>query len=423
VVALVLHYRRIARLALDVLLGAVETHPLASDLPVERAESPAALAAAIRRHAAAGRTPVVGWSFFTASFAEVRAELARVRAETAGVRAVHFAGGPHASADPAGTLGAGFDLAAIGEGEETLPALLVALAAGRAPSTVSGLAWRAGERLCTSGRADPIDLDAFPPCAPGAGRIGPLEITRGCVFACRFCQTPFLFHARFRHRSLDGVRRWVRFHAELDTRDVRFLTPSALSWGSPGPGCDLDAIEALLRTAREEAGPARRIFFGSFPSELRPEHVSARALELIRQYCDNETLIIGAQSGSDRLLAAMRRGHRADDVRRAVTLALAVGFTVSVDFVFGVPGETERDRAETRALLVELAEAGARIHAHAFMPLPGTPWQDAAPGRIDPDTAALLERLASCGRAHGGWKSQERLGVARSSAPEEPRKD
>jgi B12-binding domain/radical SAM domain protein len=420
VVALVLHYRRIARLALDVLLGAVETHPLAADLPVERAESPAALAAAIRRQAAAGRTPVVAWSFFTASFPEVRAELAQVRAETAGVHAVHVAGGPHASADPAGTLGAGFDLAAIGEGEETLPALLVALADARAPSSVPGLAWREGERLHTSGRADPIDLDAFPPCAPRAGRIGPLEITRGCVWACRFCQTPFLFRARFRHRSLESVRRWVRFHAALDARDVRFLTPSALSWGSPGPGCDLEAIEALLRTAREEAGPARRLFFGSFPSELRPEHVSARALELIRQHCDNETLIVGAQSGSDRLLAAMGRGHGVDDVRRAVTLALAFGFTVSVDLVFGLPGETERDRAGTRALAVELGEARAKIHAHTFMPLPGTPWQDAPPGRIDPDSAAMLDRLASRGLAHGQWKRQEGLGVARSSAPEEP---
>ncbi|BDG06277.1 TIGR04013 family B12-binding domain/radical SAM domain-containing protein [Anaeromyxobacter oryzae] len=411
-VSLVLHYRRIARLALDVLLGAVETDPATAHVPVERAEGPDALVAVIRRHAATGRRPVVGWSFYSASFPEVAAELARVRAGTAGLDALHVAGGPHASADPEGTLAAGFDLAAIGEGEATLPALLAAVAEGRAPGTVPGLAWREGDRVRTSGRAAPVDLDAVPPCAPRAGRIGPLEITRGCVWACRFCQTPFLFRARFRHRSLESVRRWVRFHARLDARDVRFLTPSALSWGSPGAGCDLEAIEALLATAREEAGPARRLFFGSFPSELRPEHVSERALALVRRYCDNDAVIVGAQSGSERLLAEMGRGHGVEDVRRAVALARDAGFTVSVDFVFGLPGETGDDRADTRALLRELADGGARVHAHAFMPLPGTPWEAAGPGRIDPETGALLDRLASRGRAHGQWKRQQRLGFS-----------
>jgi B12-binding domain/radical SAM domain protein len=417
VAALVLAYRKTARLALDVLLGAVEGTPAVAALPAERAEGPEAIAAAIRGQAGAGRRPVVAWSFFSASLPEVTAELARVRALAPGGGALHVAGGPHASADPEGTLAAGFDLAALGEGEETLPALLAAVAAGREPrGAIPGLAWREGGRLRSTGRAPPVDLDRFPPCAPRAGRIGPLEITRGCAWACRFCQTPFLFRARFRHRSLGEVRRWVRFHAGLDARDVRFLTPSALSYGSPGVGCDLDAVEALLAAAREELGPARRLFFGSFPSELRPEHVSARALALVRRYCDNTGVIVGAQSGSDRLLAEMGRGHGVAEVRRAVGLALGVGLRPSVDVIFGLPGETEADRADTRALLVELAEAGARVHAHAFMPLPGTPWAAAPPGRVDPVTAALLDRLASRGRASGQWRRQEGL-AAGGAAP------
>jgi B12-binding domain/radical SAM domain protein len=429
VAVLVLHQRRVAKLALDVLPGAVEGHPVAGALAVERARTPDAVAAAVRRAAEAGRTAVVAWSFFTASFEEVAAELAAVRSASGGARAVHVAGGPHASADPEGTLAAGFDLAALGEGEETLPALLARVARGEDPRAGPGLAWSEAGRVRSTGRAPPVDLDAFPPCAPGAARIGPIEITRGCAWACRFCQTPFLFRARFRHRSLTSVRRWLAFHRSIAARDVRFLTPSALSWGSAGTGVDLDAIEALLVAAREELAPEARIFFSGFPSELRPEHVSARALALIRRHCHNRGVIVGAQSGSDRLLADMGRGHDVAAVRRAVGLALAAGLEPSVDFIFGLPGETGADRDATRALVRDLAEAGARVHAHAFLPLPGTPWARAPAGRLDPDTALLLERLASRGRAHGRWKTQQARGMtadvpqpAARTAPKLPRR-
>jgi B12-binding domain/radical SAM domain protein len=408
VVALVLHYRKTARFALDVLLGAVEETTETREIPVVLAHGQDEVARAVAEQAAHGRRPLVAWSFYTASFEEVARELAAVRAATPDAGALHLAGGPHASGDPAGTLAAGFDLVATGEGEELLPEVIARVGRGEDPRGVPGLAWLEAGRLRTSGRARPVDLDVFPPCAPRARRIGPIEITRGCVWACRFCQTPFLFRARWRHRSIGTVRRWIRWQAENGARDIRFLSPSALSYGAVRQEAAVEAVEALLAAAREEAGPARRLFFGSFPSELRPEHVSARALAAIRRYCDNDAIIVGGQSGSDRMLEAMGRGHRAGDVRRAVALAVEAGFGVSVDLVFGLPGETDEDRALTRALAADVAAAGARVHAHAFMPLPGTPWSAARPSAIDPETAKLLDRLASGGRAHGQWRSQAR---------------
>jgi B12-binding domain/radical SAM domain protein len=371
------------------------------------ARTPAQVARAVRDALALGRRPVVGWSFFTASAAEVARELAAVRGAAPDPRVLHLAGGAHATGAPEATLRAGFGLVAIGEGEETLPRLLGALAAGDDPRTVPGLGWLEGAPsgvFRSSGRAAPVDLDAFPAGAPGAGRAGPIEITRGCVWACRFCQTPFQFRARFRHRSLEAVRAAIRASRAPRPTDVRFVTPSALSWGSPGTGVDLAAVEALLAAAREEAGPpgrGSRVLLGTFPSELRPEHVSTRALSLIARFCDNRVVIVGGQSGSDRLLAEMGRGHDAEAVRRAVAVALECGFRPSVDFVFGLPGETEDDSEATRRLVVMLARAGARVHAHAFDPLPGTPWRDAPRGRIDAATGELLARLHSGGRAYG----------------------
>jgi len=411
VIELLLHYRKVARHALNVLLGAVEVLPAISGVPCTPVEGIGALVRAIDAARAAGRRPVVAWSFYTAGFADAAAELRSIRGRC-GPGALHVVGGPHASAAPAEVLRAGFDLVVVGEGEETFPALLARLDAGRGLGDLPGLAWLEGARLRRTARARAVDLDAFPPCAPRARRIGPVEITRGCRWACAFCQTPFLFRARFRHRSLAEVRRWVRFHREIATRDIRFLSPSALSWGSPGEGCDLDAVEALLATAREEAGPDRRLFFGSFPSEIRPEHVSARALALVRRHCDNRTVIIGAQSGSERSLSAMRRGHGVGEVLRAVALCREAGFAVSVDVILGLPGELDADRAATRALMERIAELGGRVHAHAFMPLPGSPWASEQPGAIDAETRELVARLEAQGAAHGRWRAQRMRGAA-----------
>jgi radical SAM superfamily enzyme YgiQ (UPF0313 family) len=162
---------------------------------------------------------------------------------------------------------------------------------------------------------------------------------------------------------------------------------------------------------REEVGPSGRVFLGSFPSELRPEQVSPEALRLLRRHCDNREVLVGAQSGSDRLLAAMDRGHGVEEVRRAVRLAREAGFEVAVDFIVGLPGETPDDLAASRRLMGELAGQGARIHGHAFLPLPGTPWRNEPPGRIEPETRLLLDRLASQGKAYGQWRRQEELGV------------
>lgn len=405
---LVLADRRTARPALVALAGAVEGSEASSRVELVLARGPAAVADAARRARAAGQTVAVAWSFLSADVAEVAGELSRVRAEGP-EDVLHLAGGVHATAEAEATLALGFDLVARGEGEETLPAVLARLLRGEDPRAVPGLAWREGGAVGTSGRARPVRLDDHPASSRRLRKALALEVTRGCVWACRFCQTPFLQRARFRHRSVAAAREWARHAVELGHRDLRFLTPSALSYGAEGPEVRLEAVEALLAGVREEAGPSRRIFFGSFPSEIRPEHVSAGALAVLRRHTDNRELLLGAQSGSERLLAALERGHGVAEVERAVRLCREAGFGVAVDFIVGLPGEQEEDVEATRRLMTRLAEEGARIHAHAFLPLPGTPWRDAPPGRIDGATRGLLQRLESRGRAYGQWRRQERL--------------
>ena len=97
---------------------------------------------------------------------------------------------------------------------------------------VKGLAWLDGNTLVRNGKGDTIELDAFNPFAPQYRKFGPIEITRGCIYACRFCQTPHVNKARFRHRSLENIRQLVTLMHQYGLRDYRFLTPTSLSYGS-----------------------------------------------------------------------------------------------------------------------------------------------------------------------------------------------
>ena len=78
---------------------------------------------------------------------------------------------------------------------------------------------------------------------------------------------------------------------------------NAFSYGSKdGRELNLSELENLLYSVKKLLGNKGRIFFGSFPSEVRPEHVTEETLLLAKQYINNDNLIIGVQTGSKSLL-------------------------------------------------------------------------------------------------------------------------
>ncbi len=405
-VSLVLSYQYPGKYAFTVLAGAVEAEPSLADVALHFPRDRETLLDTLRQCADAGDTVVAAWSFYSASFGPCAEELAWVRERLEGRRVLCIAGGVHATAETAQTLRAGFDLVAVGEGERTLIELLGRLKRGEDPKATRGMARLEGDRLVQNGRGEGIPLDDFPPFAADNRKFGPIEITRGCIYACRFCQTPFINKARFRHRSVENVARWVRVMREAGKRDVRFISPTSLSYGSPDESVNLEAVEQFLAAVREAAGPEGRIFYGTFPSEVRPEHVTPESLAVLKRWVDNDNLIIGGQSGSERILQRSHRGHDVEAIVRAVRNAVQAGFLPNVDFILGLPDETEEDISATVALMERLAELGARVHGHTFMPLPGTPFRDAPPGRVEGAIERKLEQLASQGRLYGHWKRQ-----------------
>lgn len=404
-VSLVCSFRYPGQYALTALVGALEAHPEFDDLPLHLPRRTDDLIAAVRDEQKRGRQVVVAWSFYSPSFPECAEELRRVRASV-DAPFLAIAGGVHATAEPQQTLEGGFDLICIGEGERALPELLRRVRDGGDVSTVPGFARLVGREVVRAPKPQRIELDEFPPFSPRRGLFGAIELTRGCIYACRFCQTPFFSKATFRHRPVDDVARWARELRRSGRRDVRFISPTSLSYGSTDTSVNLAAVEALLAKVSEAMAPEGRVFFGTFPSEVRPEHVTPDALALLRRFVANDSLIIGGQSGSDRVLDRSRRGHDVGAIVRAVEVAVAGGFRPDVDFILGLPGEEASDVAATVSLMERLADLGARVHGHAFMPLPGTPFRDAPPARIDEATQAALDRLASRQALYGHWKQQ-----------------
>lgn len=404
--ALIFYCRGTGKNALNVIAGALETAPDLNDVPVRFPATRQGLLDAVQEALAERAKVIVGWSFYSPRFAWACQELAWVREAVGDDRVIHLAGGVHATAEPEPTLGAGFDLVAVGEGEQIIVDLLRALRSGEEPGQVSGLAVRREGAGARRAKVPAVDLDRYPPFAPRHGRFGPIEITRGCIYGCRFCQTPFMNKAKFRHRGVEVICRYVRMLKERGWQDYRFITPTALSYGSDDECVDLSAVEDLLASVRNIIGRQARLFFGTFPSEVRPEHVTRQSLALLKRYVDNDNLIIGAQSGSQRTLDASHRGHSVEAAIQAVRLSVKAGFKPNVDLLFGLPGETREDLDATLQLAGQLSEMGARLHAHTFMPLPGTPLRHAPPGKVDNDVRRALDRLASRGRVYGQWRKQ-----------------
>ncbi len=412
-VALVFSYRFPGKYALTALAGALETDRTLSELPLFVPRDTSALIDTVKAQQRVGRSVVVAWSFYSPSLAECADELAQLRAAVA-EPFLAIAGGVHATAEPLETLRAGFAMICIGEGERPLLELLRRVREGGAIESTPGFARLVEGAVVRNERFERIELDAFPPFSASRNLFGAIEITRGCIYACRFCQTPFFSKAIFRHRSIANVVEHAKALRASGRTDLRFISPTSLSYGSTDESVNLEAVEGLLAGCRDAMAPEGRLFFGTFPSEVRPEHVTPEAMTLLAKYVSNDSIIIGGQSGSDRVLAASKRGHDVAVIVQAVTIAVAHGFRPDVDFILGLPGETKDDVRQTVQLMERLAEQGARVHSHAFMPLPGTPFREAPPAIIDEETGAALDRLASRQKLYGHWRAQVEVAKALS---------
>lgn len=342
-----------------------------------------------------GSSGVILYSFMTPHLPQVWEELRQIP-NNARSRWLLIAGGPHPSGDPGSTVKMGFDLVYAGAGETAFTAIL------------RRYLQKELNDLPAIFFAPPLAcLDESLPMTRYMKTMPPLEITRGCYWNCRFCQTA---GQKAIHRSTDSIK---QYYVELKKRGyhrrVGFICPSAFEYGAASARqLNPDAIEELLSFCRREG--TEFLEFGIFPSETRPNTFREEMVRLIARYCSNRKITIGAQSGSDRLLKDIRRGHTVEDVERACEITSRYRLRPLVDMIFGFPGETPDDRHRTLRLMKHWAiRYGARFQVHYFLPLAGTPLQDTRPTPLDYDTVDTLRRYRQDGIATGWWETGQQL--------------
>ncbi len=408
---IIINYDSTNKYSLHVLLGALEAEGLLNRgvkvYIVNSSEVIDALENVGRKY---GRGLVLT-SLITTQIPEKLGFLRKLNEVASRLGILSLAGGPHPTGDPYGcVISLGFHVAFMGEAEKSLTEFMWRYAEGGDYLSTRGIAYLNDGKVVLTGSAEPVNLDEYPPYSTKFSLFNPIEISRGCPFACKYCQVSFMFKSLMRHRSVDNVVKYSLYLVSRGIRDVRFITPNSLAYGSrDGLKPDYLKLDELLERLQEVRRRGGRVFFGTFPSEVRPEFVDSDVVKLLKGRVDNKKVVLGAQSGSNRLLKAMGRGHTAEVVLEAVRLLRSAGFGVDVDYIFGLPGETEEDVELTVRHMKEVINLGGRIHAHVFLPLPGTPYVFTEPGRIRPEVRRALFKLLGRGYVYGQWERQEKL--------------
>ncbi|MBN2366813.1 MAG: TIGR04013 family B12-binding domain/radical SAM domain-containing protein [Calditrichaeota bacterium] len=393
-IALAIRIFEFNRLTIPVILHEIEKFNLDSIFGIELITDTDGLRKFVLEH----KSGLIFYSFMTPHLPQIYREISSIkRNENRNLKLV--AGGPHTTGDPLSSLKAGFDYAYSGAAESGLVQFLQDYLENRLPHIPA--VYQASEFT---------DLDRSFPISKIFPISPPLEISRGCYWNCRFCQTSC---RKTLHRSLNSVRKiYNTLKQRGHNRRINFICPSAFEYGAadarhPEPG----AIEELLKFCRAEG--TSHLEFGIFPSETRPDTFSEEMVDLISRHCTNRKLTVGMQSGSDRLLKSIRRGHTVKNVENACRIASRSKLQPHADIILGFPGETSDDRKLTLRVIQKLVKNyGARIHLHYFIPLSGTDMSEDYPVELDYRTIDRLRELERDGVCTGWWQDGRKLSGA-----------
>ncbi len=403
--AVVVGYWGDVKYSVHVLLGAAEEHGLLKEVDFYLVPLDDLLSTVNELRVKYSRIAYIQ-TLLTKDLLTKREKITEINKKLRDLGIVSIAGGPHATGDPFGTvISLGFKYAFLGEVEDVLPQIIELGFSERDPSSVTGVFYFDSGRFVFRGRGFTSELDKYPPFSPRLGLFNPVEITRGCLHSCSFCQVSYIHTARIRHRSVENVTFWCRYLLSRGIKDLRFITPDALSYEDPGTGRNFVELLTELSILRRLGG---RIYFGTFPSEIRPERIDREVARFLKTHVDNKRVNIGAQSGSDELLRRIRRGHSSEDVLNALEALGGAGLTAEVDYIIGLPDETLEDKRLTIEHMRKVISMGGKIRIHYFIPLPGTPYALRNPSEIPQWLRVELMRLIGSGRARGNWLSQER---------------
>lgn len=236
---------------------------------------------------------------------------------------------------------------------------------------------------------------------PGAeadrGRIAAfVTIQEGCDKFCSFCVVPYTRGAEISRAATDIIEEVERLAAS-GVKEVTLLGQNVNAYRWDGDGVSW-TLARLFQRLSDIEGLQRLRYTTSHPLDMNDDLIAAhRDLPKVMPY-----LHLPVQSGSDRILRAMNRRHRADDYLRIVDRLRAArpDIALSSDFIVGFPGETDEDFRATVRLVEQVGVASA--YSFKYSKRPGTPGAELDDQVSEPlkkarlaELQALLEKQAA----------------------------
>jgi tRNA-2-methylthio-N6-dimethylallyladenosine synthase len=262
-------------------------------------------------------------------------------------------------------------------------------------------------------------FDHLPP-ARVEGASAFVSIMEGCSKYCSFCVVPYTRGEEV-SRPFEDVLTEVAGLAEQGVREVTLLGQNVNAYlGATGAGEERADFAMLLDYVAEIPGIERIRYTTSHPREFSQRLVDAHGA--IAKLAAHVHLPV--QSGSDRVLAAMKRGYTVIEYKSIIRRLRAACPDVSItsDFIVGFPGETGEDFERTMALIEDVRFDGS--FSFVYSPRPGTPAADLADDTPQATKLARLQRLQAATDAHARRISEAMVGTTQRVLVEGPsRKD
>jgi len=231
-------------------------------------------------------------------------------------------------------------------------------------------------------------FDAMPPPRVD-GATAFVSIMEGCSKYCSFCVVPYTRGEEV-SRPFDDVLVEVADLADQGVREVTLLGQNVNAYrGKMGETDEIADFALLLEYVHEIPGIERIRYTTSHPKEMTARLIAAHgSLSKLVPF-----LHLPVQSGSDRVLAAMKRGYTTLEFKSVARRLRAArpGLTLSSDFIVGFPGETEADFDKTLKLIEDVGFDTA--FSFVYSRRPGTPAADLADDTTQAVKLARLQRL------------------------------
>ena len=249
----------------------------------------------------------------------------------------------------------------------------------RLPELIARSARAAGQQLATDFEPR-LKFDALPEARETSGYCAFLTVQEGCDKFCSFCVVPYTRGGEY-SRPAEAIEAEARALAAKGVREVTLLGQNVNAYAGEA------GLAGLIRRLAAIPGLDRIRYTTSHPRDMDDALIGAHAeVEALMPY-----LHLPVQSGSDRVLRAMNRGHTAQHYLGLVDRVRSArpDIALSGDFIVGFPGETEADFQATLDLVGAAGYASA--FSFAYSRRPGTP-AAAMPGQVPDEIRA--ERLA-----------------------------